>query len=484
MKNKVLTIALLTIATLTVSGCRQSGSKQNSQEGSKQSSSQSGQTISYEKGDKIYTERILFDTSAEKVINPSFKLDNGDKTVETAKLGRVNLEFGVKNGVITFNGQQFKDAGAGDKNITVTYSDGSTKKIPALLATKFLYTAEDFQSMNEELTGIYVMAQDIDFTDMENFEPIGHYTYEEDPDNAYFHGVFDGDGYSLRNLVCSYSDGEKGPSDSGYPSNYDVYTNHPRFQHEGHKNGDNIGVFQIIGSSGIVRNVTFDNVLVHGRTICGIVAGNLSGTAENILIRENCEVLMDTHFWDDDCNVGGAFGIVAGSGVASHIVSLTKKVSIRGSYEDYSDEYVGNPGTGYDHGYSTNNNFWRFWGNNKVNGAQEEYLDSNGKKTNGVYSVIGKCWGSVSNSVGASFTAIRFGAEQNAAAAFGQTHVGVNKPTSGDADMGELSNCNTYEISGLKSASNYAGFDASIWNIVDGKYPKLQQNINAFIIAE
>lgn len=488
MKNaKIMSVTLLGLMALTLGACK-FGAKTNSDNGggNGQSSGNNKPTITYKTGDKIYKERVLFDTSAEEVVNPSFKLDAGDKTVESAKIGRNQVEFGYKNGVITFKGEDLKTAGAGEKTITVSFSDSSTKKIPALLATKFLYTADDFQSMNEELTGIYVMAQDIDFSNMRNFEPIGHFTYEEDPDNEYFHGVFDGDGYSIKNLTCSYSDGQAAPgsiSDSNYPSNYDVYNGRGKFEMDGHVHGDNIGVFQIIGSSGVVRNVTFDNVYVHGRTIVGIVAGNLSGTAENILIKGNCTALMDTHFWDDDCNIGGAFGIVAGSGVANNIVSLTKDVSIRGTFEDYSDDYIGQSGAGYDHGYNANNPFWRFWGNNKVNGASEPVNDSNGQPSNGVYSVVGKCWGAVNNSVGMKFNAVRF--DQNAVEAkFGQTHVGANKPTSGDANMGEFSQCNTYDQAGLKSAATYAGFDTNIWNIVDGSFPQLVKNINSFDIAE
>lgn len=485
--NKIICLTILGLTALTLGACNSKNTNNGGGNGNNNQSSGGNQSsITYKAGDKIYTERVLFDTNAETVVNPSFKLDIGDKTIDTVKLGRAQIEYGYKNGILTLNGQNLKDAGAGEKTLTVSYTDGSSKKIPALLATKFLYTAEDFQSMNEELTGIYVMAQDIDFSNMRNYEPIGHFTYEEDPDNEYFHGVLDGDGFAIKNLNCSYSDGGAAPntiSDSNYPSNYDVYNGRGKFEHEGHVHGDNIGVFQIIGSSGVVRNLVFDNVYVHGRTIVGIVAGNLSGTAENILIKNNCTALMDTHFWDDDCNMGAAFGIVAGSGVANNIVSLTRDVQIRGTFEDYSDDYIGQSGAGYDHGYNANNPFWRFWGNNKVDSASQAVNDSNGQPSNGVYSVVGKCWGAVNNSIGVKFNAARF--DQNALEAkFGQTHVGANKPTSGDANMGELSNCNTYEQTALKQASTYQGFDNTVWNIVDGSYPELVKNINHFEIAE
>jgi hypothetical protein len=54
---------------------------------------------------------------------------------------------------------------------------------------------------------------------------------------------------------------------------------------------------------------------------------------------------------------------------------------------------------------------------------------------------------------------------------FGQTHLAANKSTSGDSDMGNLTN-DLLSASDMKVASNYSAFD-SIWSIVDGKVPSL-----------
>lgn len=471
--KKIALVALSAIAMGTLASC---GGGQDT-------------SPNYKAGDKIYTKRIIFDTEAENPENVHFDLgDVGG--VSEVKIGRNEITFGFHNGVLTLDGASLKQVGAKEATVNVTTSKGK-RTIEALLATKIIKTVEDYEFINstiettgETLEGIYVLGNDIDFNG-KNEEPIGNYTYEEDPNKHFFHGIFDGDGYALKNLKVSYSDGlAPDTSTSGYPSNYDVYTGNGKFSIPGHVEGDNIGVFQTIGSSGVVRNTVFDNVRVHGRTIVGVIAGNNSGTIENCLVKESCSALMDTHFWDDDCNMGGVAGIVGAGATVQNVVSLTKQVSVRKTYEDYSDNYIGNPGTDYDHGGSTQNNFWRFWGNNRVAGENAGATDSNGNATNGVYSVVGKCWGVTKDSVGAAFNAERYTAETNAPASFGQTHLAANKASSGDANMGELSNCAVYDVAGLKQASHYAAFDSEVWNIVDGQYPALKQNVNVYRIAE
>jgi hypothetical protein len=277
-------------------------------------------------------------------------------------------------------------------------------------------------------------------------------------------------------------------SGGGYASNYDVYSGSFGFSNDAHKAGDNIGIFQVIGSSGLVRNVTFDNCNVHGRTIVGIIAGNNMGHVYDCLIKENCQVKMDTHFYDDDCNTGAAFGIVAGSGEAKNLISLTTRVSMLDIYEDYDDVYRGKTGNGWDHSATEGNTdpWWRFASATKeIPGTSTKITDSNNQKSNGIYSVVGKCWGQVQDSVGAafSFTPIN---ESAINAAFGHTHQGINKPTSGDSDLGSITNCAVYSASALKQVSTYSAynFSSEIWNIQEGSFPALKENINRFDIAK
>ena len=449
--------------------------------------------LKWKSGDKVYYDRILFDTSDEQAPNPNIYL-GVDKSVKSVKLGRENLKFGYSGKVLTLEAKALRTVGAGEKSATVEFKDGKKMTVDIFNATKFIKTAEDFQGIGKDeksAQGYYILANDIDCSSISNFEPIGQYFTEEDPTNFYFHGILDGDGYAIKNVKCSYSDSPvKGTGELAYPTNFDVYSGAPKFQNEAHQAGDNVGIFQIIGSSGVVRNVTFDNCYVHGRTIVGIVAGNVMGKVENVLIKSNCSVKMDTHFYDDDCNTGAAFGIVAGSGNVEHVISLTSQVSLLDFYQDYGDDYVGKIGTdGWDHSTDPSNTdpWWRFAGVSKnIPDTSTKITDSNGKQSNGVYSVVGKCWGQVKNSVGASFKVIPC-EEAGFDVSFGHTHQAINKPTSGDSDLGSIENCDVFKTADLKVSATYQvfGFDTNlVWNIQDGKLPELRQNINRFDIAQ
>lgn len=447
--------------------------------------------LSWKSGDKVYYDRIVFDTSDPEADNPHIFLGKDGK-VASVKLGRDEIKFGYSGKVLTLSAEALRKAGPGEKSATVIFKDGKKQTVDIFNATKFIRTAEDFQGIGADAKacqGYYILANDIDCSSISNFEPIGQYFEETDPTNFYFHGILDGDGFAIRNVTCSYSDGARGVSDQNYPSNYDVFSGNPKFESEAHQVGDNIGIFQVIGSSGVVRNISFDNCKVHGRTIVGVVAGNIMGRAENILINSNCQVNMDTHFYDDDCNTGAAFGIVAGSGNVNNVISLTSNVHIVDIFEDYGPDYAGKDGNGWDHpaGSPDNNaNWWRFAGVSKeIPNTSTKITDSNGKQSNGVYSVVGKCWGQVQDSIGCAFKVTPYG-ESQFDVAFGHTHNAINKPTSGDSDLGSIENCNVATTTNLKKASTYDGynFSSDVWNIADGAFPTLKHNINRFDIAK
>lgn len=470
-KIELFILPLLMAASLT--GCKSSGG------------------LSWKSGDKVYYDRILFDTSDKDAKNPHIYL-GVDGKVASVKLGRDDLKFGYFGKVLTLEAEGLRKAGAGEKSATVTFKDGKKNTVEIFNATKFIKTAEDFQGIGADeksAQGYYVLANDIDCSSIANFEPIGQYFSEEDPTNFYFHGILDGDGYAIKNVNCSYSNSPiVGSGETAYHSNFDVYSGSPKFSNEAHQSGDNVGIFQVIGSSGVVRNLAFDNCHVHGRTIVGIVAANVMGKVENILINNNCSVSMDTHFYDDDCNTGAAFGIVAGSGNVNHIISLTTNVSLLNFYQDYGDVYVGKVGNGWDHSADPANTdpWWRFAGVTKsIPDTDTKIVDSNNKHSNGVYSAVGKCWGSTSNSVGAAFKVMAD--TETFDVSFGHTHQAINKPTSGDSDLGSIENCEVFSLADLKKASTYSQFSfdtENVWNIQDGALPKLKVNINRFDIAK
>ena len=131
--------------------------------------------------------------------------------------------------------------------------------------------------------------------------------------------------------------------------------------------------------------------------------------------------------------------------------------------------------------------WWRFAGVSKnIPDTSTKLTDSNGKQSNGVYSGVGKCWGTARNSVGASFKVIPC-KEAGYNVSFGHTHTAINKPSSGDSDLGSIENCSVYALTDLKKSSTYSAYSfdtENVWNIQDASLPELKQNINRFDIAK
>lgn len=431
--------------------------------------------------------RFYYDTSKADY-NISVKLGKeGD--VSNVSSGKVKAEAGdysYKNGILTLSKNFLGKINPGEKTVSVEIS-GKRVSVPGYFVNKVITTAQEFQDINNNLTYYYILGNDIDLSTISNFEPIGHMGEETDPTNEYFHGILDGNGYTVKNANVLYSD--------SVASNFNVYNGTgTMFTHDHHKAGDNVGLFQIIGKSGVVRNTTFDNIHVRGRTICGALAGNVAGTVENVRLTSSNRVEMSTHFYDDDCNMGGAFGIVGGSGYVSNVISEVTNLSLGatggtsysynganidvqpGVYLDFGNDYVGKTGNGWDHTAQANNTdpWWRFAAADKqLANSTAKTVDSNNSNTNGVYAFAGKTWGEIKDCVAKGFKITPMNGTQRDVF-FSQTHKGSNKPTSGETDLGALTNDLLLSEAEMKSSTNYSSFDTDLWNIEDNKIPTLK----------
>lgn len=431
----------------------------------------------YNVGDTIFENRIVYDTSKEAYA-VSVKLKS-DKKVSAVTCGRakgLENEFGVKDQILTLQGSFMSQIGSGEKEIVVTFADDSKERIDALICTKVITTAAEFQAINDNLKGVYVLGNDIDLSSIPNFEPLGKFYEETSTKNDYFHGILDGNGYTIKNAKVYYC--------ASATSSEEVYWGNSLFSEDCHKSGNNIGLFQIIGSSGVVRNCVFDNIKVRGKTIVGVVAGNISGLLENCIVTSSCTAAMGTHYYDNDCNIGGVAGIVAGSGVVRNVVSLTSDIILPNEFMDYSSDYIGKIGNGADHSAQEGNTdpWWKYWNVDRplmdyssgtAVSTNKKEIDSNGVQSNGKYAFAGKTWGSISDSFALKFTNFVF--ESSARdICFTQTHLAINKPTSGDVDLGMVTDCAVLTDAELKTAATYASFDTSIWNINEGKLPSIK----------
>ena len=64
-----------------------------------------------------------------------------------------------------------------------------------------IYTAEDLNNIRNDLSGKYILMNDINLSSIDNWEPIGS-------DSARFTGTFDGNGHVIKNLTINRPDGQ------------------------------------------------------------------------------------------------------------------------------------------------------------------------------------------------------------------------------------------------------------------------------------
>ncbi len=115
-------------------------------------------------------------------------------------------------------------------------------------------TAEDLIAINQNLSGHYILTEDIDLSAYENWQMIGAYIMDpespegEDPmPDAAFSGVFDGNGHIISNVKI------------------DASMNMDRMF--------GVGFFSCVGHGGVVKNVVFRDISVKGMMLVGGVVG-------------------------------------------------------------------------------------------------------------------------------------------------------------------------------------------------------------------
>ena len=203
---------------------------------------------------------------------------------------------------------------------------------------------------------------------------------------------------------------------------------------------------------------------------------------------------MGTHYYDNDCNIGAVAGIVAGSGIVRNTVSLTKNIILPNEFMDYSDDYIGKIGNGSDHTAQEGNTdpSWKYWNVDRplmdystgtAVSTNKKELDSNGVQSNGRYAFAGKTWGLIENCYALKFTNNVFESPARDIC-FSQTHLAINKPGSGDVDLGTITNSTVKTDEELRTLATYSTFDGNIWNLKEGAYPSLNYPLIQSYIAE
>ncbi|MCL2718168.1 MAG: hypothetical protein FWE14_05250 [Lachnospiraceae bacterium] len=140
-----------------------------------------------------------------------------------------------------------------------------------------IHTAEDLSAIRNNLGGNYRLMADIDLSDIE-WQPIGTAA-------SPFIGVFEGNGYTIRNLNINL------------PAQ------------------DNVGLFGVSNSS--ITNVNLENISVIGRDNTGSIAGQSTNSLINIMVNNVTELRGRN-------NVGGLVGNNTGAITACRVIDIDR----------------------------------------------------------------------------------------------------------------------------------------------------------------
>ena len=188
-----------------------------------------------------------------------------DGTINKILIDGKEVDCIVATNKAIFTEKQVKSLGKGSHNVVIiTNSCGYKAYIK--ICDKIISTKEDFLAINasaELLSGYYVLMSDLDFSG-EEIKAVGKYDTPYQP----FSGLFDGNGYTIKNASISANTNENA-------GNY-----------------YNLGLFGYV--TGKICNLRIENINVHGANFIGGLCGALGkgGVIENCRV-ENCAVQAD-----------------------------------------------------------------------------------------------------------------------------------------------------------------------------------------------
>lgn len=418
-----------------------------------------GQGAALEQGSKVYDGNAVFELGEANTENFSVSIPKkGTGSVERIVIGSKNYteDFSYSGGVLTIANSLMQTVSSGERQLRVYFEkendadrDVLDDSCKILFVDKVIRTAQEFQQIGEDLNGSYILANDIDCSSIQSFKPFGRNSGDAlDQNNRFFHGVFEGNGYTVSNINIDYRDLEDDP-----------YYNQ----------GQVLGIFTNIGTAGIVRNTTFKNIRVDSRTIAGAICGNNEGRIQNCAVLDSY-VTQDCGF-GVTCNAAVAVGINAGGGIIENCYAADSAAINRGGWVLVKAE----------------------------DGVTDMYMTFT---ANTIYQLAfcGKTWGLIQNCFALDHGVVQpeymeekivssiegteepFEITERLPLAsdlefFGFSRLDDDPNEGGDAFTGRMVNCQMLSFAEMKTAQNYidAKFDTAVWNIADGAYPTLKR---------
>lgn len=310
---------------------------------------------------------------------------------------------------------------------------------------------EGLERINESaqtLAGKYELAKDLDFKDRNSYETDEKYNYynvdannDGTPDNSWtpigstsakFTGNFDGKNHTISNLYINTTQAYSGLF--GY-----VYSDYTTFKNiklrnvninAGSKTGALVGYFR----GGTINNVFIDNVNIKssGYDIGGIVGAIDWGTIQKVKVT-NASITGSSE-------IGG----IVGYSSAESTLTIDQAVFSGNVYGSCSGGIMG----------------YKQYTTVKIYNSRTEG-----------YSQAAGISGYTTNSIENSYTTMKVGRYPIAVVSDNTKGVFWNSSTAGVSSSRYGTPKSTAE---LQQAATFAGWDTSIWNIEDGKYPTLK----------
>ncbi len=247
---------------------------------------------------KIKTVAMVYDLNdtflrvpVEGLINEYGTAENGFDYVLDVPASNKYYKF---IGWFAEDGKQLTDENGVSIGVLVEETDAESIKVcaywdnaDAYAGYTYISTTEEFTKINDNLSGKYLLMNDIDLGGIAQWQPFGGYYLNEG-----FSGVLDGQNYKILNLKRS--------DRINVVNDYSYY-----------------GLFGYIKSGGVVMNLVFENVLIgiasgeadnDVRAFHGVVAGKCSGKIANVVVNGT---LAFSKYIKGEAHFGGICGIAS-----------------------------------------------------------------------------------------------------------------------------------------------------------------------------
>lgn len=257
-----------------------------------------------------------------------------------------------------------------------------------LVSAEEIESCQGLQTIEEDLDAEYRLTQDIDCSNVENFDPIGDYSADVEVENS-FEGTFDGQGYTIQNLRIERPEDSQVGLFSGLLEGAEVKD----VKIENSRVIGDVDVAGIVGRNddGTIRRVSFDGEIEGNQNVGGIIGWNrgiLGQSFSNGTVQGEGQVggvvgrnfaasivaVYSTAEVTGDVKVGGVVG--ENLGTSSTVEEVFAAGNVEGSQETGG-------ALGHDNSYGTTSFYW----DRQVTG-QEESAKNNEWTENGALETV------------------------------------------------------------------------------------------------